>query len=160
MPSMTDPADALESFQQALLDDQIVLRPAEVDPALFVLADEANGQPRLSYARLRGDTVIALVNAVLVDPIDGLPCFQLGCAVPESYRRQGLAKSTVRAAIAEMKNGFARANIEAFWIEAIVGTDNKASQSVAAATISTAAVPVTDSLSGQPALQYVCKITR
>jgi hypothetical protein len=36
MASMTDPMDALVSFQQALLDGEIRLLPGELDADLFV----------------------------------------------------------------------------------------------------------------------------
>jgi hypothetical protein len=94
----------------------------------------------------------------LTEPIEGIPCFQLGCAVPAAYRGQGRAKNIVDAAIIEMKNGLARNKISAFYVEAIVGAHNTASQHVAAATISTTPKEVTDQFSGLPALQYLRKI--
>jgi hypothetical protein len=39
MASMTDPMAALVSFQHALLDGEIRLRAGELDPDLFVYAD-------------------------------------------------------------------------------------------------------------------------
>ncbi len=56
------------------------------------------------------------------------------------------------------QHGLARSKISTFYVEAIVGTDNEASKYVAAATISTSPVEVTDQFSGLPALQYVRKI--
>ncbi len=57
-----------------------------------------------------------------------------------------------------MKNGFARANIRTFYVEAIVGVHNAPSQRVAAATISDAPIEETDKISELPALQYLRKI--
>ncbi len=113
---------------------------------------------RLTYARLEGQTVTALALVVMGDPIEGLPCFELGVAVPEEYRSQGRAKKIVEAAIAELKHGLARNKISTFYVEAVVGTANEASKRVAAAIISASPVAGTDYLSGLPALQYVRKI--
>jgi hypothetical protein len=65
------------------------------------LCTSAQGKMRLTYACLEGQTVTALVIVVTGDPIGGLPCFELGVAVPGAYRSQGRAKKTVEAAIAE-----------------------------------------------------------
>jgi len=158
MPGMADPHAALLSFQQALADGEIQLRPGELDPKLFLYADQPNGRARFTYVRLNNRTVTAFVNLAVADPIEGMPCFQIGYAVPEAFRGQGRAKDAVKAALAELKNGIARANITTFYVEAVVGKDNEPSKHVAAATISSKAVEITDQDSGLPALQYVRRI--
>jgi hypothetical protein len=51
MPSMTDPMVALVSFQKALLDGEIRLLAGELDPDLFVNADNpAPGISRITAA--------------------------------------------------------------------------------------------------------------
>lgn len=158
MARMTDPTDALVSFQKALLDGEINLRPGELDRDLFVYADVAAGVPRITYVRLDGKTVKSFVNAIRTEPVEGLPCFQLGVAVPEQYRNKGYAKSTLASAIAEMKNGLARNKISSFYVEGIVSVDNEPSKRASAATISPNPTPVTDEGSGLPALQYLRKV--
>ena len=158
MPAMTDPFESLTSFQKAFDDRELQLQRGEIDRELFVHADRPQGEMRLTYARVQRKTVTALAIAVLTEPIEGIPCFQLGVAVPEAYRGQGRAKSIVEAAIAEMKSGLARNNLRAFYVEAIVGAHNKSSQRVAAATISATPKEVTDEFSGLPALQYLRKV--
>jgi hypothetical protein len=159
MASMTDPTDALMSFQQAFLDGEIRLQRAELDPDLFVFADTPGpGLYRYSYVRLDDRTVKAFVNAMPAGFIDKLPCFQLGVAVPVKYRNKGLARSTLAAAIAEMKNGFSRAGFPSFYVEGIVGMDNEPSKKASAAAISATPTAVTDSVSGLPALQYLRKV--
>lgn len=155
---MTDPSDALDSFQQALIDGEIHLERGQNDHELFVHLDHPNGQPRFTYVRLERQTVTALVMLVISDPIEGVPCFQIGCAVPEAYRSQGRAKSAVDAAITELKYGLARNKVSTFYVEAVVGTHNEASKHLAVATISTTPVEITDQVSGLPALHYVRKI--
>src|SRR4051812_44762367 len=153
MASMTDPTDAMVSFQQALLDGEIKLKVCELDSDLFVYADHIAGVPRISYVRLDGRTVKAFVNVVRVEPTDGLPCFQLGVAVPVQYRNKGYAKSTLASAIAELKHGLARNKIPSFYVEGIVSVDNEASKRASAATISSTPTAVIDEVSGLPALQ-------
>jgi RimJ/RimL family protein N-acetyltransferase len=156
---MTDPSDALASFQQALLDGQIQLQQGAHDRNLFVHSNRPDGVTRrLTYVRLNRQTVAALAMFVMTEPLDGLPCFHIGYAVPEAYRGNGHAKSIVESSIAELKHGLLRNNISTFYVEAIVGTDNKASNRVAVATISATPVAVTDELSGLPAFQYVRKV--
>lgn len=157
---MTDPFVALESFQKALANGEVSLQPGVIDPKLFVHLDRPNGSPRFTYVRLDRRTVTALVMFVLDDPLEGSPCFQIGYAVPERYRAQGRAKDIVVAAIAELKRGLNSNGVPAFYIEAVVGTDNEPSMRVAAATISTSPVRITDHVSGLPALQYVLKVER
>jgi hypothetical protein len=149
---MTDPFDALQSFQQALVDGEIDLQRGTIDPELFLHVDHPNGQPRFTYVRLERQTVTAMVNFAISDPIKGVRCFQI--AVPEAYRSQGRAKSAVGAAIVELQHGLARNKISTFYVEA-VGINNEPSKRVAAATISTTAAEVTDQFSGLPALHYV-----
>lgn len=158
MPKMTDPSNALTLFQKALDGREIQLQRGELDLTVYVLLDHPNGEPRFTYATLDGETVTAIAMFVMGGPIDGLPCFQMGYAVPPAYRNQGRAKRLVEKAIAEMKNGFSRANIRQFHVEAVVGTDNEASQHVAAATISASPTLITDDISGLPALHYVLKV--
>jgi hypothetical protein len=160
MPQMTDPFAALESFQEALASGGLVLRRGAIDPELFVHVDHPNGFPRFTYVRLDHRTVTALVMFVRVDPLKGSPCFQIGYAVPENYRAQGRAKDIVVAAIAELKRGLTANGVPGFYIEAIVGTDNEPSIRVAAATISTSPVQITDHFSGLPALHYVLKVEK
>jgi hypothetical protein len=159
MPSMTDPMVALVSFQQALLDGEVRLQPGELDPDILVYADKpAPDVSRITYVRLDGRTVKAFVNAISAGHIDGLPCFQLGVAVPVQYRNNGYAKSILASAIAELKNGLSRNRIPSFYVEGIVSVDNEASKRASAATISSTPTPVTDKDSRLPALQYLRKM--
>lgn len=158
MPAMTNPTNSLKGFQKALDDGELRLQRGELDPELSVLADRPQGEMRMTYARVEDGTVTALAVFVLTEPVEGLPCFQLGIAVPDALRRQGRAKTIVESAVAEMKNGFSRNGISTFYVEAIVGADNVASQRVAAATLSDTPKNCTDQFSGLPALQYMRKV--
>lgn len=158
MPAMTDPADALKSLQQVLAPDHLPAQRGALDPKLFVHVDEPNGMQRFSYFRRQGRTITALAIFAVVDAIDKELYFQTGYAVPEAYRNQGRATNIIEAAIAEMKHGFSRSPLSAIHIEAVVGTDNVASQRVASKTISAEPTAVTDAFSGLPALHYTRKV--
>jgi hypothetical protein len=110
------------------------------DPELAVHQDKPQGIPHLTYAHFDGKTVTVLAIAVVGEPLKGMPCFELGVAVPEAYRKQGRAKKIVEAAIAELKHGLARNKISTFYVEAVVGFENEASKRVASAIISATAV--------------------
>lgn len=105
---MTDPSDALPLFQRSLTLGQIPMQRGTLDRSLYVASDEVNGHHRLSYMKLRDRTILAMVQFVNIDPLDGIPCFQTGYAVPENFRRQGFGKSAFEAALNEMALGFGR----------------------------------------------------
>lgn len=156
---MTDPIDALNSFQEALLDGKIVLQRGDLYPDIYLTRDEPIlGKFRFTYLRLENTKITALVNFAPCAPIQRIPSVQIGYAVPEEYRKQGRAKEAVRMAIAEMKNGFQRAGVKTFFIEAIIGADNISSQIVAAKTISETRESIVDEISGVPAFRYLLKI--
>ena len=157
MAQMTDPFAALISFQAALKGGALSLQPGDIDPKVFVHLDQPNGSTRFTYVRFYNRTVVSLAMLVQVQPLEGLPCFQLGYAVPERYRAQGRAKDIAASAVAELERGLTRNGVRTFCIEAIVGTDNEPSMRVATATVSNSPVPITDELSGLPAFHYIRK---
>jgi hypothetical protein len=155
---MTDPSNALQSLQEALLRGAIKLERGVLDRDLYTHFDTPNGGFRATYVRLQGRTATAFVEFVPCDPIDGKRCFNIGYAVPEAYRNQGRAKGVVRAAIDEMRHDWVQYGHSVFYVEAIVGADNKPPQRVAEQVISDTPVAVTDQVSGLPAFRYVRKI--
>jgi RimJ/RimL family protein N-acetyltransferase len=146
------------SFEAAYRAGQIETQRGEIDPTLFVHADSPNGHARMTNVTLDGKTITAYATFVLVEPYEGLPCFQAGWAVPSAFRKQGRAAAIVQAAISEMRRGFARAGLPAFYIEAVVGENNAASRRVAERALSGEGKPIVDEGSGAPALQYFCKV--
>jgi Acetyltransferase (GNAT) domain len=153
---MTDPLNALVCFQREFKLGRIRVRQCELDRSLYVYDDVAEGTPRSTYVTLEGKAVTALVILGLWEPIDETPCFCIGYAVPEKYRNQGRATKAVSAAIAELKH--AQPVNSPFYVEAIVGADNKPSQRVAEQIISDKPIAMTDEISGLPAFRYVRKI--
>jgi len=71
MPKLTNPMEGLESFQPAFRAKQLDVRKGELDPSVWVHVDEpAAGTFRYTYARARGDKVVALVMIVRGEPIE------------------------------------------------------------------------------------------
>ena len=157
MPGLTDPFPAFQSFQRAYAAGQIELQRGRVDRNLYLHVDHPNGEPRFTYVRLAGQTVTVMAEFVRCDPVEGSPCLHVGYAVDPAHRRRGLAKSLLPAAIKELQAGFGGAGYPGFYVEAIVGLDNIASQKVAAAGITPDMVEGTDHISGLPIYQYLKK---
>jgi hypothetical protein len=156
LPGLTDPSDALTSFQQALLNGEVQLQRGELDTDIFVHLDRPAGSPRFTYARVDRKTVTAPVILVCVDPIDGVPCFQIGYAVPPTHRNKGRAKDAPRSPSFGM--GCQGTRCPRSTSKRSSAATNEASQRIAAATLSDAPTEVTDSVSGLPALHYVRKL--
>lgn len=146
---------ALQSFQEAFERDEIQVQPGKLDAKLYLHPDTTDGGPRLTYVRLEGRTVTALVSCVFDGFDDGVPGFQIGYAVPEAYRNQGRAKEIVSAAMRELQHGFSFFPV--FDVTATVDADNKPSQRVAEQTIGPPK-PMTDGRTGRPAFQYTRRI--
>lgn len=158
MPSMVDPYPALLSFQEAYKTKEIVCASGRIHPEIAVHFDEpAPGDKRITYALLSDNKPVAIAIFANADPMHDGPCFQIGYAVAESLRNKGLATEVVSKAMDEIINGF-KAVFKKFYIEAIVGVDNDASQKLAHKFISTAPENIVDEFSGEPALQYMREV--
>ncbi|MEB2778129.1 GNAT family N-acetyltransferase [Algoriphagus sp. D3-2-R+10] len=127
---MTDPSNALRSFQKELL--KIPIQLGTIYRELYVHMDQPEEKIRLTYVRLKNGTITSFVNFVQHTPIESTPCFQIGFAVPEKSRNRSLATETVRMALSEMEHGFKQTPLATFFVEAIVGVENTPSQRVAA----------------------------
>jgi hypothetical protein len=156
--SLPDIEFALKSFQHALDKKEIALTKCAVDSELFLHVDKPNGEMRFTYVRLTGKRVSAMTQVVRCAPYEGEPCFNVAWAVPMEFRGVGRAVEVFKAALDEMSHGFHKAGMSAFWVEAIVGIDNKTSQRVAAKAITSDAVETTDDFAGVPVYQYLRRV--
>lgn len=153
MTRLPDPMVSLQSLQQQVRKG-MPTHPGALSPSIHVFADKPAGVQRYSYARLEQGRVKALAIFVFCDPIDGIPCFNLGYAVPEFYRNRGYASEMIEKGIAELRHGLGRHGIKAFYVEAVVSKDNVASQRVASKIISPTYTETTDAETGYPILAY------
>lgn len=155
MSTITDPSNALRSFQSELDRSGVDLQRCMHYPSMFMHVDQPNGEPRFTYGCIDEGVVTAFVMFAAVGPHEGIPCFQTGYAVPDALRCQGRATAILENAIIEMRQGFGRAGFGGFWIEAVVGADNPASQRVAEKVLTRTPEQITDGISGLPALHYM-----
>ncbi|WP_351123587.1 hypothetical protein [Shewanella sp. T24-MNA-CIBAN-0130] len=77
---------------------------------------------------------------------------------PPEYRRQNLATEIVQKSIDEVKAEFQRKGISSFYVEAVVGIDNLASQKLANKLLSDKFEEITDDVSGENAYHYFCLV--
>jgi hypothetical protein len=152
---MVDPLNTLAKLQGAINSGLVVLRPGDVYTDLGVWMDEPEGKTRLTYARSIDGKVAALAMFAHNGSIGNAPCFQTGYAVIQSMRRQGLATDLVSKGIQEMRNGFGRQGAKRFYVEAVVGATNEASNKLASRLLSNSPENITDEFSGEPAFRYV-----
>lgn len=154
---LPDLESALASFKRALKKGEITLKPCDSDSALFMHADRVPGdEMRMTYARLQGNDVTVMISVLPERPYEGKPCFGLGCAVPQRFRGRGRAAEATVAVMKELRQGLARAGIASFYVEAVIGVNNIASQRTAEKAI--ARKPVAEDLdmyAGVPVVQYV-----
>ena len=105
MSKMTNPHDALVSFQKEFKLGRIRVKAAPTNPEIFIHVDFPDGNPRFAYVTLEGKTVTAFVALAEIEKIDGVQCIQVGWAVPEKFRGKCRAKELVKAALADLKIG-------------------------------------------------------
>jgi hypothetical protein len=147
--------DALRTLQPAIDTGGVTLRQCEIHKDLWLTVDQAGDRIRMTYISLNGRQAQAIVMLVQAEPVEDVPCFQLGYAVFEHLRGQGLGTRTVAKALDEMKNGFSRGRMKRFYIEAVVSITNDPSNRLARRLLSDSPVSIIDSISGEPALQYL-----
>jgi len=155
---MTDPMDALSGLQQALDTKVVQMRACELFPNMVVLLDHPNGTLRFTYAQVVRGRVHAIALFVKAGFVEGTPCFQTGYAVAIDQRNGGLGTQIVKQGLAELQNGMSRTPIKEFFVEAIVSTENTASNKIAAKILSQLPISCKDEFTNEPALQYLRKV--
>jgi GNAT superfamily N-acetyltransferase len=105
-----------------------------------------------------GSKVQAIALFGLTEPIQGVPCFQIGCAVAESMRGQGIGAKLLQQAIEELRHGLSRTPMKEFYLEAIVSTANVASNRMVKRLIADTPEPGIDHFSQEPIFQYLRKV--
>jgi hypothetical protein len=155
---MTDPMDALNGLQAALDAGSVDLNPCDLHPEIRVLLDHPNGTPRFTYAQLSGKRVQAIALFAMTEPIQGITCFQIGYAVTEYARGQGIGTRVLQQAIEELNHGLSRTPVKEFYLEAVVSTVNVASNRIATRLLSDSPKSSNDCFSGEPIFQYLRRV--
>jgi RimJ/RimL family protein N-acetyltransferase len=155
---MTDPMDALNRLQTALDARAVQMQPCELHPTIHVYLDYPNGTPRFTYAQIQNGKVQAIALLVKVNHVEDIPCFQIGYAVAKFMRGKGLGTQILQQALEELKHGMSRTQLKEFYVEAIVSTENSASNKIARKLISETPEPCSDEFTNESAYQYLRKV--
>jgi predicted GNAT family acetyltransferase len=150
---MVDPYIGLVSYQQALSQGIVHPEPGRIHPELTLLVDDVPGGKRLTYAYADGLTVKATAIYVMNGRSGGKPYFQVGYAVAENFRGQGIAQKVLQLSISEITAGFKKL-IPSFYIEAVVSKTNLPSLHIAQKVIGGSPEEITDQESGESALRF------
>lgn len=151
---MADPMSALLSFQKEVSAGMSTVA-SNGSPNIRVFRDELNEKTRFSYARIVHGQVRSLVMFVSGGVKNDVPCFDVGYAVATQFRGLGYAKEIVEQGVKELSVGLRQATgLSEFWLVAVIGMENFASQSVAKSTLSNTFEQVVDEFSGLPALVF------
>lgn len=155
--AMPDLSFTLASFQRAFREGLIDPRPVASNSKFYLLADEAEGTPRLTYAFIERGEAIAIAVYFVAPPYKGNMCFQVGYAVDERHRNKGVATTLLETSVAELRRNF-KQRTKLFYIEAVVEESNLASMTVAGRVLSSQPASAKDSNSGLPAFQYLRRV--
>ncbi|MGJ8654358.1 MAG: GNAT family N-acetyltransferase [Opitutaceae bacterium] len=151
---MPDLSAALESFQDALSNQQINPEPCELYENLYLLKDDADGRLRMTYARIVEGKVLGMVAYVPVEPVDSIPCFNVGYAVDAEDRRKGIGSEILEESLSEIENGLRHHGNGQYYIEAVISVENEASNKIARKHLSDTPKQIVCMYSGEDALQY------
>jgi len=152
---MTDPMTSFLSFQKEFKNKEIDPQKCQLGENLYMLQDDADGAFRMTYAKITGKEVIAAVSFILVEPLNGSPCFAAGYAVDPGHRKQGIGTSLLKEAIDEITQGLAKHADGHFYIEAVVGVGNTASNKISQNVLKVPGKRIVDQVSGEDAFQYI-----
>ncbi len=157
MPVITNPMEALNSFQVEVKRG-LPVEQCATNRDLSVMYDEPNGKPRYSYAKIEWGKVKAFVMFVLDTPINEIPTFNIGYAVPEFYQNKGFGREIVRKSIEEFSGGLAGAGIRRIYVRAVVDLFNDSSNKIARDLLSPSPEEIIDDISGKRAFHYTLLI--
>jgi hypothetical protein len=154
MSYVQDPLQSLLGFQEALTAGLIQPRLSTLYPDLIVFHDDADGSPRYTYALMDGKVVKAIAVYFLDKTLGNYPCFDIGYAVAEPYRKKGNAHAVVEKSLAQLQHE-TKGKVLKLYVEAVVPNLNTASQKVAARALSSTPTEIVDGVSGHPSQHYL-----
>jgi hypothetical protein len=157
MSSMTNPMDALTSLQAEIFNG-IPLRVCNINSELQMFVDQPNGRHRFTFVKVESNIIKSFATYVFVSAKNKMPCVNIGYAVPPEYRQQGLATEIVEKSLNEVKAEFLQNGISSFYVEAVIGINNVASQKLAVKLLSDEYQEIIDDVSGERANFYSCLV--
>lgn len=117
-----------DEFKRAISKGLIKCQQGDIHSDILVHVDRPGGTPRLTYGLMgSGSRLKASCVAVTSAPYNGKPCFDVGVATFEKFRKQGHGKLILEKTIDELRNGLNRNGINEFYIELKVDEGNEAS---------------------------------
>ena len=155
---MTDPIDALISLQKAVNDSTVHMTEGKFYPNVKCLIDYPDGETRYTYAKIIDNEVQAIAILGLIPMASDVPYFQIGFGVKKSKRGQGMGIRLMKQALKELVNDISTSSMKEFYLQAIVNVENEASNNISRKYISNSPTSIFDTLSGEPAYQYLCKV--
>ncbi|EJL6987680.1 GNAT family N-acetyltransferase [Vibrio cholerae] len=156
---MTDPMNAMKSLQ-AEIPNGIPLQICFVHKEVKMLFDRPNGLDRFSFVELdKANKIIAFSVFVLADSMQGVPCLNVGYAVPTEERGKGLGKNIVEKSLSELTHILKQQGVNQFYVEAVIGTNNIASQKIAEKLFSSEFEQIKDCVYGSDAYYYRCLVS-
>jgi len=147
--------DGLSSFQEALTLGTIEPRPCKWNKNLQVLQDNAEGELRVTHARIVDGEAHGIIIYCIAENVESVPCFAVGYAVAEKYRRKGIGTTLLSESVEELSRELHQVGLTDYYLEAVVGVENTASNKIATKVLSAKPVRTTDKISGEPAYQYL-----
>lgn len=154
MAEMTDPHESLIGFQKALDTHGIFPSKCALHTDLSELSDNAEGEPRLTFALIENGIAKGIVIYVAAPNLDGIRCLSIGYAVAEKFRNQGIAKEIIKKSLEQLSFKF-KGKIPRFYVEAIIDKTNISSRKVASKVLSDAPIRITEKISNKQAYRYV-----
>lgn len=155
MPEMIDPHEGYLSFREEVKKSTLPLEVCKLHPDVKVHVDMPDGEKhRYTFTILEGNTAKGIL---IITPSgwDGdIFYYQIGFAVAEEFRRQGVGEELCRKGLEEFLSRIHPPKGKKIGIEAIISTSNTASQKLAAKIFANPPTPHTDKYSGEDALLY------
>jgi ribosomal protein S18 acetylase RimI-like enzyme len=118
-------------FQRALNKKLIECQKGDIHDDIIFHMDKLQGSLRFTYGLIGAESRLKASCVVIPsNPYKEKPCFDIGLATLEKFRRQGHGESILQKSIDELKNGLNRNGITEFYIELKVDSGNEASHNL------------------------------
>ena len=154
MTSMVDPYIGYLSFRDEVEHGNLHLESGKLYPDIKLYFDKVEGQKRLTYTILKENIPKGILQVTPSGWEQDVFYFQLGIAVSEEFRGQGIGSELNRKGIEEFLANYPLSKGEKLGIEVIISETNIASQRLAAKFFPDPPIQLTDKCSGEAALRY------